>query len=99
MSRKFQGYSESTLGGSEKDSAVLKISKWQHKLVREYKQGKLVSYFVDNAAKTCPYGLKTSENIEIKYVFQSKYVFRLSYSLYTSWFNVLHKIMTTHEPH
>ena len=30
------------------------------------------SHFLDNAAKTCSYGLKISENIKIKHVFQSK---------------------------
>ena len=69
MPRKFQGYRESCFGGSEKDCYFLKIPKWQHKLVWEYKQGKLGSYFFDNAAKTCLYGLKTSEDIERKHVF------------------------------
>ena len=34
---KFQGSGESRLGGSEKDCYFLKIPKWQHKLVRDYK--------------------------------------------------------------
>ena len=29
----------------------LKSPKWQHKLVREYKRGKLILYFLNNAAK------------------------------------------------
>ena len=48
-----------------------KFLKWYHKLVRDCKRGKLVSYFVNNAAKTCLYGLDISENIEIEHVFQS----------------------------
>ena len=32
-----------------------KIPKWQHKLVRNYKRGKLVSYFLNNAARKCLY--------------------------------------------
>ena len=53
----------------------MKIPKWQPKLVRNCKQGKLVSYFINNAAKTCLHGLKISENIEIEHVFQSKAFF------------------------
>ena len=62
-------------GGSEKGRYFLKIPKWQHKHVRDYKRGKLVSYFLNNAAKTCLYGLKISENIDIEHVFQSKAIF------------------------
>ena len=72
---KFQGSGESRFGGSEKDRYFLKIPKWQHKLVRDYKRGKLVSYFLNNAAKTCLYGLKISGNIEIEHFFQSKAFF------------------------
>ena len=75
---------ESTFGGSKKDRVFLKIPKWQHKLVRDYKRGKLVSYFLNNAAKTCLYRLKISENIEIEHVFQSKAFFHLSSKLHTS---------------
>ena len=49
---KFQEFGESRFGGSEKDRYFLKILKRQHKLVRDYKRGKLVSYFLNNAAKT-----------------------------------------------
>ena len=42
---------------------------------------KLVSYFLNNAATTYLYGLKVSENIEIKDVFQSKAFFHLSRNL------------------
>ena len=49
---KFQGSSESRFGGSGKDCNFLKISKWQHKLVWNYKQGKCVSDFLNNVAKT-----------------------------------------------
>ena len=59
-----------------------KFLKWYHKLVRDCKRGKLVSYFVNNAAKTCLYGLDISENIEIEHVFQSKAFFHLSSNLY-----------------
>ena len=52
MSRKFQGSDHSRFGGSEKDCYFLKFPKWQHKLVWNYKRGKLVSYFLNNAAKT-----------------------------------------------
>ena len=73
MSKKFRKISRSSnsrFGSSEKDPYFLKIPKWQHKLVRDYKQGKLLSYFLNNAAKTCLYGLKISENIEIEHVFE-----------------------------
>ena len=61
----------------------MKIPKWQHKLVRYYKQGKLVSYFLNNAAKTCIYGLKISENIEIGHFFQSRAFFHLCVAIFT----------------
>ena len=53
----------------------MKTPKWQYKLVWDYKRGKLVSYFLNNATETCSYGLKFSENIEIEHVFQSKLFF------------------------
>ena len=65
----------------------MKILKWQHKIVRGYRQGKLVSYYLSNAAKTCVYGLKTSENTEIEHVFQSKAFFHRSGNLHTSCFS------------
>ena len=73
--KKFQGSGESRFGGSEKDRYFLKIRKKQDKHVQGYKQGKLVSYFLNNAAKTCLYGLKISQNIDIEHVFQSKAFF------------------------
>ena len=60
-----------------------KIPKWQYKLVREYKRGKLVSYFLNNAAKTCSYGLKIPDNIKIEHVFQSKAFFFISVAIST----------------
>ena len=84
MPMKFQGFGECRFGGSEKDHYFLKTSKWQHKLIWEYKRGKLVSFFLDNAARTCSYGLKISENIEIKHVFQSKLFFHHIKFLHTS---------------
>ena len=81
---KFQGSGESRFGCSEKDHYFMKIPQWQHKHVRDYKQGKLVSYFLNNAAETCLYGLKISENIDIEHVFQSKAFFRLGSNLHTS---------------
>ena len=80
---------ESRFIGSEKNRYFLKISKWQHKLVRDCKRGKLVSYFVNNAAKTCLYGLKILDNIEIKHVFQSRVFFQLSSNLHTSCLSAL----------
>ena len=62
----------------------MKIPRWQHKLARYYKRGKLVSYLLNNAAKTCLYGLEISENIEIGHVFQSRVFFHLSSNLHTS---------------
>ena len=66
---KFQEFGVSKFDGPEKDRYFLKILKWQHKLVRDYKRGKLVSYFLNNAPKTCLYGLKNSDNIEIEHIF------------------------------
>ena len=56
----------------------LKILKRQDKLFPNYKRGKMVSYFPNDAAKTCLCGLKISETIEIKHVFQSKTFFHVS---------------------
>ena len=69
---KFKGSDEGRFSGSVKDRYFLKISKWQHKFSRQYKRGKLVSYFLNDAAEVCSYVLKNTENLEIKYVFQSK---------------------------
>ena len=55
---KFQEFGESRFGGSENDHYFLKVPKWQHKLVRDYKRGTLVSYFLNNVAKTCLYEVK-----------------------------------------
>ena len=63
-------------------------------LGRYYKWGKLVSYSLNNAAKTCLYGLKISENIEIGHFFQSRAFFHLSSNLHTSClsaFDYLHE--------
>ena len=85
--RMLQGSDEARFGGSEKDRYFLKFPKWQHKLVRNYKWGKLVSYFLNNAAKTWLYGLKISENIETEHVFRSKAFFHLTSNLHTSCFS------------
>ena len=53
----------------------MKILKGQHKLVRDDKRGKLVSYFLNNATKTCLYEIKVSKDIEIKHVCESKAFF------------------------
>ena len=86
MSSKFQ---ESQEFGSEKDRYFLKILRWYQKLVRDYMQGKLFSYFLNNAVITCLYGLKISEIIEIEHIFQSKAFFHLSGNLPTSCFSAL----------
>ena len=76
--RKFQRSGKNSLAVLKKQRWILKISKWQHKLARYYKRGKLVSYFLNNAAKTRLYGLKISEDIEIGYFFQSRVFFHLT---------------------
>ena len=89
MPRKFQGIIECRFGGSEKERYFLKIPKWQHKLIREYKRRKLASYFLDNAAKTYFYGPKISENFKMNHVFQSKSFFNHSSFLHTSCFRAV----------
>ena len=84
---KFQGSGNSRFGGSGKVRYFIKIPKWQQKLVWNYKRVKLVFYFLKNGAKTCLYGLKISENIEIKHVFQFKAFFHITSSLHTTCFN------------
>ena len=82
--RKLQGSDKSRFGGSENNRYILKIPKWQHKLVQDCKRGELVSYFLNDAAKTCLYRRKISENIEIEHVFQSTAFFHLSSNFHTS---------------
>ena len=62
-----------------------------HELARYYKRGKLVSYFLNNAAKTCLYGLKISENTEIGHFFQSGTFFHISSNFHTSCPNAFEK--------
>ena len=47
----------------------------------------LVSYFLNNAAKTWLYALIISKNIEIEHVFHSKVFFHLTSNLHTSCFS------------
>ena len=49
MPRVFQGSGKSRLTGFEKYRYFLKIPKRQRQIVWEYKRGKLVSYFLNNA--------------------------------------------------
>ena len=49
---KIQEFGKGRFGDSEKDRYFLKILKWQHIPVRDYKREKLVSYFLNNVAKT-----------------------------------------------
>ena len=76
------------------DLAVLKIIvifwRFQNGSINffwNYKQGKLVSNFLINGPKTCLYGLKISENIEIEHVFQFKAFFHITSNLHTSCFS------------
>ena len=84
------------ISGSFKDPArvdltVLKkiVNFWRFQndstnLLGMTKRGKLVSYFLNNDAKTFLYRLKISENIETGHSFQSIAVFHLSSNLHTS---------------
>ena len=93
---KFQEFDEIRFDGSEKNFYFLKILKWQHKLVRDNKQGKLVSYFLNNAAKTCLYKLKIWENIEIEHILiknQMFMTFEMSHFIMFQWHFLL---MTLH---
>ena len=56
--------------------------KWQHEIARYHKRGNLISYFLNNAAKTCLYGLEISENIETGHFFQSR-TFFVSVAIFT----------------
>ena len=47
----------------------------------------MASYFPDNAAKTRSYGIKNSENFEIKHAFLSKSFFPQSNFIHTSCLN------------
>ena len=94
MPRKLQRSDDNRLGDSEKHPYFLKFLKWQDKLVREYKEGKSVSYFLNNAAKTCLYGLKISDNFQIKYVFQSKAFFHLCNFLHTTFLSAFKCFMS-----
>ena len=83
---KFPWLGEVRFGSSEKDQ-FLKIPKWQHKLVWGYKRGKLVSYFLSNAAQTCLYGI-TSENIVLSMPFSLKHFFFISAAIFTQFVSV-----------
>ena len=75
------------ISGNFKDPAkvFLKIPKWQHRHARYYKRGKLVSYFLNEGAKTCSYGMKSLENIEIGHDFHPRaFIHRIS-NLHTSY--------------
>ena len=76
----------------------MKIPKWQHELARYYKRGQLVSYFLNIATKTCLYGLKISENIEIGHFFQSRTFFHLSSKLHTSCLSAFKYLLFTNTP-
>ena len=91
MSRKYWKNFESKFDSSEKRSLFFEDSKWQHKLVRDYSQGKLNSYFLNNAAKTCLYELKISDSIE--HVFQSTTFSHLSNNLHTSCLSAFNSIL------
>ena len=82
--RKFQKSGESRFGGSEKDRKFFKIPKGQYELARYYKQWKLAYYFLNNAAKTCLYGPKISENIKVGHFFQSWAFFHLISNIHTN---------------
>ena len=79
---KFPDFGDSRFGRSEKDRYFLKILKWEHKLVRDYQRGKLVSFFLNNAVKRCLYELKISEKLKLsmsrslKHFFISVAIFR-----------------------
>ena len=68
MPRKFQGLGECRFDGSEKDRYYLKIPNLQHQFTREFKRGKLASFFLDNAPKMFIWA-KDFRNIEIKHIF------------------------------
>ena len=57
---KFQKFCKRRFDDSEKDRYFLEILKWQGKLVWDYKRGKLDSYLLKNATKTCLIKLKNS---------------------------------------
>ena len=81
----FQGSSESRFhrfGGSENDRYFLKIPKRQHKLVRDYEQEKLLSFFLNIAAKTYLYGLKFQRTLKLIMFFSLK-LFSISVAIST----------------
>ena len=89
------------ISGSFKDPArvdlgilkkIVSFLGFQNELARDYKQGNLVSYFLNNTANTCLYGLKISENIEIGHFFQSGTFFHLSSNLHTSCVSAFNEI-------
>ena len=78
MQKKFQGSTKRRFSSSEK--FFLKTSKWLDKLFCEYKQYKLVFYFLNNV-KTFSSRLEFLDKTEIKHVFQSKPLYYLSNTL------------------
>ena len=82
------------ISGSFKDPARVVWRFWKRLLclIRDYKREKLISYFLNNAAKIYLYGLKISDNIEIEYVFQSK---AFCLSAFTRWTEIKKCITST----
>ena len=72
MPRKFQGSGESWFGGFEKIRIFWRFQNGSINLFGNASQESWFLIFKKNAVKTRSYGLKISEIIEIKYVFQSK---------------------------
>ena len=63
---------------------IVNFWRFQNGSINLLRWGKLVSFFANNAAKTCLYGLKILENIEIGHVFQPRAFFHCITNLHTS---------------
>ena len=79
-----------------KDLARVNLGFWKRLLIFEdskmaawtcsvLQARKLISYFLNNAAKTCLYGLNISENVEIGYFFQCRTFLHPSGNLHRSY--------------
>ena len=88
MQKNVQGSGGTKLGGSEKFLFSLKIPNSSIDLFGNTSEEKLVTYFQNNAAKTYSFGLKISDNFQIKLALQPEAFFHLSIFLYKNYASI-----------
>ena len=80
ISTKFHGFSFKTFADTAKYCYFLRFYEGDRNMFVHKSEGIFLNIF----AKACPYGLKTSRNIDIKYIFSFKVRFHVFDTFYTS---------------